>query len=118
LRRHWNYALGERLDWLNRTRSLIDRCSIISEPIGEIPAQIDYYTQQAALKETKVLFPAYKDIYCETQQINLQRLDKAWQRWMVPDKLESVADDRDLRRLVNCGHLGFLGLTIRKQLAF
>jgi putative transposase len=30
LRRHWNYALGERLDWLNRTRSLIDRCSIIS----------------------------------------------------------------------------------------
>ncbi|HEY9824955.1 MAG TPA: helix-turn-helix domain-containing protein [Stenomitos sp.] len=20
LRRHWNYALGQRLDWLNRTR--------------------------------------------------------------------------------------------------
>ena len=45
-----------------------------------------YYTQQAALKETKVLFPDYKEIYSEVQQINLQRLDKAWKRWLVPDK--------------------------------
>ena len=34
LRRHWNYALGQRLDWLRRTRCAIDRCSLISEPIG------------------------------------------------------------------------------------
>jgi putative transposase len=58
LRRHYNYALGQRLDWLNRTRCQIDRCSLICEPIGEIPKRVDYYTQQAALKETKVLFPA------------------------------------------------------------
>jgi transposase len=45
LRRHWNYALGERLDWLRRTRSQIDRCSLVSEPIGEIPEKPDYYTQ-------------------------------------------------------------------------
>ncbi|MEH1784435.1 MAG: helix-turn-helix domain-containing protein [Nostoc sp.] len=31
LRRHWNYALGERLNWLRRTRSIIDRCSLICE---------------------------------------------------------------------------------------
>ena len=31
LRRHWNYALGQRLDYLRRTRSSIDRCSLISE---------------------------------------------------------------------------------------
>ncbi|MGF1499838.1 MAG: helix-turn-helix domain-containing protein, partial [Elainellaceae cyanobacterium] len=37
LRRHWNYALGQRLDWLKRTRCPIDRCSLESEPIGEIP---------------------------------------------------------------------------------
>ena len=86
LRRHWNYALGERLDWLNSTRCQIDRCSIISEPIEEIPARVDYYTQQAALKETKQLFPAYKEIYTEIQQLNLQRLDKAWKRWLIPDK--------------------------------
>lgn len=86
LRRHWNYALGQRLDWLRRTRCQIDRCSIKSEPIGEIPNKIDYYTQQAALKETKQLFPAYKDIWAESQQVNLQRLKKAWERWMIPDK--------------------------------
>ena len=84
LRRHWNYALGQRLDYLRRTRSQIDRCSLVSEPIGEIPESVNYYTQQAALKETKVLFPEYKEIYSEVQQINLQRLDKAWKRWLPP----------------------------------
>ena len=86
LRRHGNYALGQRLDWLNLTRCQIDRCSIVSEPIGKIPAQVDYYTQQAALKETKQLFPEYKEISSEVQQLNLQRLDKAWKRWLIPDK--------------------------------
>ena len=86
LRRYWNYALGQRLDYLRRTRSQIDRCSLICEPIGEIPKPVNYYTQQAALKETKVRFPDYKEIYSEVQPINRQRLDKAWKRWRVPDK--------------------------------
>jgi len=86
LRRHWNYALGQRLDWLHRTRCQIDRCSIISEPVGELPALVNYFSQQSALKETKKLFPDYKDIYSEVQQINLQRLDKSWWRWLTPDK--------------------------------
>ena len=86
LRRHWNFALGQRLDWLNRTKCQIDRCSIVSESIGEIPQRVDYYFQQSALKETKKLFPEYASIYSEVQQMNLQRLDKAWKRWLVPDK--------------------------------
>lgn len=86
LRRHWNYALAQRLDWLRRTRCQIDRCSLISESIGEIPEKVDYYTQQSALKETKTLFPEYKNIWAESQQVNLQRLKKAWERWMIPDK--------------------------------
>ena len=85
LRRHWNYALGERLDWLRRSRCQLDRCSIVSEPIGGIPKRVDYYTQQSNLKQTKVLFPEYKDIWAESQQVNLQRLKKAWERWMIPD---------------------------------
>ncbi|NEO53269.1 MAG: IS200/IS605 family element transposase accessory protein TnpB [Okeania sp. SIO3B5] len=86
LRRHWNYSLGQRLDWLNRTRCHIDRCSIVSCPIGEIPGKPDYYFQQSALKQTKQLFPDYKEIYSEVQQINLQRLDKAWKRWLIPNQ--------------------------------
>ncbi|NEP62485.1 MAG: transposase [Symploca sp. SIO2G7] len=86
LRRHWNYCLGRRLDCLRRTRCQIDRCSIVSEPIGEIPEKVNYYTQQSALKETKKLFPDYKNIWSESQQVNLQRLNKAWERWLIPDK--------------------------------
>ncbi|WP_414581838.1 RNA-guided endonuclease InsQ/TnpB family protein [Scytonema sp. PCC 10023] len=87
LRRHWNYALGQRLDWLRRTRCQLDRCSLVSEPIGEIPVSVNYYTQQADLKQTKELFPEYKNIWAESQQVNLQRLNKAWERWLFPDKL-------------------------------
>ena len=86
LRRHWNYALGQRLDWLNRTRSPVDRCSLVLEPIGEIPRRVDYYTQASELRATKELFPEYKNIYADCQQQNLMRLDKAWKRWLVPDK--------------------------------
>ena len=86
LRRHWNYALGQRLDYLRRTRSAIDRCSLIGELIGEIPARVDYYSQAANLKETKSLFPEYKDIYADCQQQNLMRLDRAWKRWLFPDR--------------------------------
>ena len=44
----WNRSLGERLDWLRRTRCQIDRCSLDSEPIGKIPERVNYYTQQAS----------------------------------------------------------------------
>jgi len=86
LRRHWNYALGQRLDWLNQTRCQIDRCSIVCESIGEIPEKVDYYSQASDLKQTKELFPDYKNIYADCQQQNLMRLDKAWKRFFVPDK--------------------------------
>lgn len=86
LRRHWNYALGQRLDALNRSRAQIDRCSIICEPIGEITGRVDYYTQAAGLRQTKELFPEYKNIYADCQQQNLMRLDKAWKKWLIPEK--------------------------------
>jgi putative transposase len=85
LRRHWNYSLGQRLDYLRRTRSQVDRCSIVSEPIGDIPERVNYYTQQSDLKQMKVLFPEYRQIWAESQQVNLQRLNKAWERWLIPD---------------------------------
>jgi putative transposase len=59
---------------------------LVSEPIGDIPEKVDYYTQQSALKETKILFPEYKDIWAESQQVNLQRLKKTWERWLIPDR--------------------------------
>jgi len=101
LRRHHNYTLGQRLDWLRRTRCLVDRCSLIGEPfgfavpyggkpsfravspIGEIPGLFpNYYLQAGKLKQTKALFPDYKNIYHDVQQQNLKRLEKAWERWV------------------------------------
>jgi putative transposase len=35
--------------------------------------------------------PAYKNIYSQVQQINLQRLDKNWQRWLTPDQTGKLA---------------------------
>lgn len=79
LRRHRNYVLGQRYDWLRRTRCQIERCSILSEPIGEIPIIAPNYNNEAGhLKETKKLFPDYKDIYADVQQQNLKRLDNTW----------------------------------------
>jgi putative transposase len=86
LRRHFNYALGQRFDWLRRSRCPIDRCSLVSEPIGDIPDKFPSYNVQAGeLKQTKELFPPYKGIHAEVQQQNLKRLDRAWERWLTPD---------------------------------
>jgi len=85
VRRHWNYAPGQRLDWLRRTRSQMNRCSL-SEPIGDIPSKVDYYSQAADLKETKGLVPEYKEIDGDCQQQNVMGLDKSWKRWLIPDK--------------------------------
>ena len=101
LRRHHNYALGQRLDWLRQSRCQIDkralrgnpppqtsrRCSLISEPIGDLPGQFPNYSLQSGnLKQTKKLFPNYRHIYHDVQQQNLKRLEKAWERWISPDK--------------------------------
>jgi putative transposase len=87
LRRHHNYALGQRFDWLRRTRCQIDRCSLVSEPISDIPDKFPSYNIQAGeLKTTKELFPVYKEIHAEVQQQNLKRLERAWDRWIKPDK--------------------------------
>jgi putative transposase len=43
-------------------------------------------TQQSDLKQTKQLFPNYKNVWVQSQQVNLQRLNKAWKKWLFPDK--------------------------------
>ena len=86
LRRHYNYALGQRLDWLRRSKCQVNRCSLISEPIGDIPGRFPNYNLQSGdLKQTKELFPDYRNVYHDVQQQNLKRLEKAWERWLKPD---------------------------------
>jgi putative transposase len=77
---HWG-------ELLCRTRSQFDRSSLTSEPIGDIPSNVDYHSQAADLKETKGLFPEYKEIYADCQQQNVMGLDKSWKGWLIPDKI-------------------------------
>ena len=87
LRLHRNWVLANRYDWLRHTRCQIDRCSLICEAIEEIPKlKPSYYNESEQLKQTKRLFPDYKNIYHEVQQQNLMRLDDSWWRWLIPDK--------------------------------
>jgi putative transposase len=116
LRQHFNYALGQRFDWLRRTRCQIDRCSLVSEPIGDIPERFPSYNIQAGeLKLSKELFPVYKEIHAEVQQQNLKRLERAWERWIKPDK--SVREQVDLasRGKAKCVPSPFLELTVSRQ---
>jgi putative transposase len=121
----WNKGLAERLDWLRHTRCQIDRCSLVSESIGEIPGKVDYYTQQNYLPELKKIKPEYKELYAECLQDVLRRLDKAWKRWLVPDskgkrggrpKFKKYGDYKSLTYpRVNCPKAGvtFDGNTIK-----
>ena len=55
--------------------------------VNYIPDKFPGYNfQSGELKVTKELFPAYKEIHAEVQQQNLKRLDKAWDRWIKPEK--------------------------------
>ena len=79
LRRHRNWVLGNRFDWLRRTRSQVDRCSLVSEPIGGIPEfRPTFENESAQLKETKKLFPAYKEIYSTLQNHEVHPLERIW----------------------------------------
>src|SRR5919202_4072316 len=72
LRRHYNYALGQRFDWLRRTRCQIDRCSLVSEPIGDVPDKFPGYNFQAGeLKRTKHFIPTTRK---STQKFNNRTL--------------------------------------------
>ena len=84
----YNYAHSERKSWLESRKSLVDRCSIISEYI--IPADIPYpgYNNQAkALTLAKKEFSHLKLVNAQCLQQVLKRVDKAWNDFFkIPDR--------------------------------
>jgi len=75
----YNYAHGERKDWLFSRKSRVDLCSIVSEYI--IPADTvfpNYNTQAKSLTEAKKKIPHLKLVNAQCLQQVLKRLDKAW----------------------------------------
>ncbi len=84
----YNYAHAEKKAWLESRKSLVDRCSIVSEYI--IPADTPfpgYNLQAKALTEAKKKLPHLKLVNAQCLQQILKRLDKAWTDFFkVPER--------------------------------
>jgi putative transposase len=75
----YNYALGERKDWIKSRKSDVNSCSIISEYIIAADAPYPgYYNQQNALTANKAVLPHLKDVQSQVIQEPLRRVDSAF----------------------------------------
>ena len=78
-RRVYNYALGERKDWINSRRCQANSCSIRAEYI--IPADTpypNYYAQKRNLTVARKQFPELDAVHSQVLQEVLLRLDKSF----------------------------------------
>ena len=75
----YNYALGERKDWIKSRRCAINRCSLAGEYI--IPADApypNYYAQKKALTSAKRQFPHLQDVQSQVLQDVIGRVESAF----------------------------------------
>jgi putative transposase len=86
LRRQYNYRLGQRLDWYESTRCPVNSCALVSCSIAPIVEQPDYYWQKRDLLSTKKLYPAYGEIHSQVLQNCIERVKKAFDRFIKVDK--------------------------------
>ena len=112
-RRQYNFRLGQRFDWYEATRSRVDACPLVvsiqpveavyqdipltrtltkgkrkGEAVSNIVEQgyVDWFSvQRADLKQTKTLFPEYKDLDSQVLQDVIDRVEYAFSRFTKPD---------------------------------
>ena len=75
----YNYALGERKDWIKSRKSSLDRCSLVSEYIIAADAPYpNYYLQKRNLTAAKKVFPHLKDVQAQVLQEVIGRVEAAF----------------------------------------
>jgi putative transposase len=112
-RRQYNFRLGQRFDWYEATRSRVDACPLVVsiQPIEEIykdipltrtltkgkrkgetvsniveQGYVDWFSvQRSDLKQTKTLFPEYKELDSQVLQDVIDRVEYAFSRFTKPD---------------------------------
>lgn len=84
LRRQYNYRLGERFDWWERNRCDVNVCPLICH-LPDLKEQPDFYSQKRDLVNSKLLFPEYKEIHSQVLQDCVERVKKAFDRWIKGD---------------------------------
>ncbi len=113
-RRQYNYRLGERFDWYEATRSQANACSLmhtVTPSIDFVYRKIPEFkiltkggnkgsrydlvkggfvnwatVQKDDLTNTKTLFPEYAELPSQTLQDVIERVNKAFDRFVVGDK--------------------------------
>lgn len=85
LRMQYNWRRAERFNWFESPRSPVNSCSLVSCSIAPIVKQPDYYWQKKDLLNTKKLFPEYAGIYSQVLLNCIERVKKAFDRYIKAD---------------------------------
>jgi putative transposase len=84
LRKQYNYRLAERFAWWEHNRCDINACPLICH-LPELKDKPDFYSQKRDLVKTKALFPQYRAIHSQVLQNCIERVHKAFDRWLKGD---------------------------------
>ncbi len=84
LRRQYNYRLGERFDWWEQNRCDVNACPLICH-LPELKDNPDFFSQKRGLVNSKALFPEYKQIHSQVLQNCIERVKKAFDRFLSGD---------------------------------
>lgn len=98
LRKQYNYRLAERFNWWEQNRCDVHACPLICY-FPELKDKPDFYPQKRDLVHTKAKFPEYKTIHSQVLQNCIERVDKAFTRWLKGDCNGKRAGNPDLRGL-------------------
>lgn len=84
LRRQYNYRLGERFRWYEENRSPIHACPLVCY-LPALKDNPDFYSQKRDLVNSKALFPEYKTVQSQVLQNCIERVKKAFDRFLEGD---------------------------------
>jgi len=85
LRMQYNWRRAERFNWFEFNRCPVNSCSLVSCSIAPIVKQPDYDWQKKDLLDTKKLFPEYAGIHSQVLLNCIERLKKAFDRYIKAD---------------------------------
>jgi putative transposase len=85
LRKQYNYRLAERFNWWEQNRCDINACPLICH-LPELKDRPDFYSQKRDLVKTKALFPEYRAVHSQVLQNCIERVHKAFDRWLKGDR--------------------------------
>jgi putative transposase len=85
LRKEYNCRWAERCNWWEQSRCDVNACPLICY-LPELKDKPDFYSQKRDLLNTKELFPEYKAIHSQVLQDCIQRVQKAFDRWLKGDR--------------------------------